>query len=81
MLETTEPERGGCSMSACVPATSTYGFRSPPEVAVIAAASWASVGSVSPGFLGALTSTTRLPEAHAFATVLTSSSVMAGTNR
>ena len=81
MAETTEPGCGGRSISACVPDTSTYGLTSAPEAAFIAAASWVSLGSTRPGFFGALTSTTRLPLAHSLATLLTSSSVMAGTKR
>ena len=47
----------------------------------IAAASFAASGTVSPGFFGASTRTTRLPLAHSFATWLTSSSVTAGRKR
>ncbi len=56
----TEPGLGSVSMSGAVLTVSTYAVSAPAPAPLMTAASFASSGTVTPAFLGALTATTRL---------------------
>ena len=73
---------GGVSMRTVPPTVSTYAVSSLPAAALTMLASFASLGTVTPAFSGALTMTSRLRSVnHSFARRFTSSMVISGRKR
>jgi hypothetical protein len=78
----TEPGFGGVSIKGRVLTVSTYAVKLPPPAFLITDASLASSGTSTPGFFGALTTTTRFRSGtQSWARLLTSARVISGRNR